>query len=196
MKEERVRKKLNLGSGLNKLKGYVNLDYNKQYKPDVVWDLTKFPLPFKNDEFDMILASHIIEHFDNPVKLMEELWRITKEGGKIIVYTPHCSHVFAFGDLTHKWYPNGYSFDRFENSPGYYSEFASFKIKKVRYSCIRHQNRGLIKIVASPINFLLNLSRFFTEFVLCRFLPIIETYYELEVDKRPLNREKDKNSYI
>lgn len=114
----------------------------------------------------------------------------------IKVYTPHCSHVFAFGDLTHRWYPNGYSFDRFENSPGYYSDFASFKIKKVNYSCIRHQKKGVIKIVASPINLLLNLNRFLTEFFLCRFLPIIEIGYELEVDKKPLNLGKDKKDYI
>lgn len=189
-------KKLNLGSGLNKLKGYINLDYNKQYNPEVVWDLNKLPLPFKDNEFDEVLASHIIEHFDNPVKIMEELWRITKENGKIKVYMPHCSHVFAFGDLTHKWYPNGYSFDMFETSPGYYSKFASFKVRKVTYSCIRHQNQGLAKLLSVPINFILNLNRLFTEFFLCRILPIIETYYELEVDKRPLNLNKDKRNYI
>lgn len=72
--------RLNLGCGLEKLKGYVNLDYNKSYKPDILWDITRLPLPFKDNRFDEILASHITEHLDNTLKVMEELFRITHGG--------------------------------------------------------------------------------------------------------------------
>ena len=38
-------KRLNVGSGTDRRKNWVNLDYNSEYHPDVIWDLTQLPLP-------------------------------------------------------------------------------------------------------------------------------------------------------
>ena len=45
-------KKLNLGSGADKKKGYVNIDWNRFNEPDVVHDLNQFPYPFSDNYFD------------------------------------------------------------------------------------------------------------------------------------------------
>jgi len=58
--------KLNLGCGYTILDGWVNLDYLDGQGVDVVHDLEKFPYPFKDNTFDKVLASHIIEHVSNP----------------------------------------------------------------------------------------------------------------------------------
>lgn len=38
-------------------------------------------LPFKDNEFDVILCNHVLEHIPNDKKAMEELYRILKPGG-------------------------------------------------------------------------------------------------------------------
>lgn len=94
-------KKLNLGSGkLDVRRGYVNLDVTNYPGTDVVWDLNKLPLPFKDNEFDEILAYSILEHI-NYVPLMDELYRILKKGCLIKIRTPHFTYCEAYADPTH-----------------------------------------------------------------------------------------------
>lgn len=108
-------KKLNLGSGIGYLKGWINLDisdkdmYGQKINVDKKHDLSKFPYPFKNNEFDYVYASHIIEHLDDPFKVLKELKRITKSGGIIHIRLPHFSNGYAHTDLTHKYRGFGWS---------------------------------------------------------------------------------------
>src|SRR5438552_19142237 len=37
-------------------------------------------LPFKDKAFDYVIASHIIEHMDDPVRFCSELMRVSKRG--------------------------------------------------------------------------------------------------------------------
>tara|TARA_Y100000310_G_C20634498_1_gene790459 strand:+ start:606 stop:1163 length:558 start_codon:yes stop_codon:yes gene_type:complete len=91
-------KRLNLGCGEFKKKGYVNVDASKRVNPDVVHNLDKFPYPFKDGEFDLIEADHVIEHLYDPFKVMAELHRILKVGGKLIIRVPHFSRGFTHPD--------------------------------------------------------------------------------------------------
>ena len=93
--------KLNLGAGkLDVREGYVNLDMEKYPGINVVWDLNKLPLPFKDDQFDEILAYSILEHV-NYVPLMDELYRILKPEGIIKIRVPHFTYMEAYADPTH-----------------------------------------------------------------------------------------------
>lgn len=83
-----MKDKLNIGCGNNILPDYVNLDREKRPGVDVVHNLNDLPLPFHKNRFNVILASHIIEHVIDPYALMEDLYRILKPGGKIIVRLP------------------------------------------------------------------------------------------------------------
>ncbi|KKL88322.1 hypothetical protein LCGC14_1925850, partial [marine sediment metagenome] len=47
------------------------------------------PLPFKDDYFDVIISSHVIEHIPNVHKYLGELKRILKINGKLIISTPN-----------------------------------------------------------------------------------------------------------
>jgi SAM-dependent methyltransferase len=51
-------------------------------------DLNKQPLPFPDDTFDLVVASHIIEHLDNPVGFFGECARVCRPGGRIYVACP------------------------------------------------------------------------------------------------------------
>ncbi|QGY45337.1 methyltransferase domain-containing protein [Maribellus comscasis] len=48
-----------------------------------------FSLPFKENVFDYIVASEIIEHVADPAKFVENLIRVLKPGGSLIVTTPY-----------------------------------------------------------------------------------------------------------
>jgi len=94
-------RKLNLGCDFDYKEGWINLD---QYpgRADIVHDLDKFPYPFKKDTFDYILASHVIEHLNNIIKVMKELWRISKPDAIIEIKVPYYKSFNAFRDITHK----------------------------------------------------------------------------------------------
>ena len=91
---------LNVGCGADTREGYVNLDKYKYPGVNVVHDLNKTPLPFKEKEFDAIIAQDILEHV-NYVKLMPELFRVLKEGGTIKIRVPHFLYRNSYTDCTH-----------------------------------------------------------------------------------------------
>ena len=45
-------------------------------------------LPFKDNSFDIIIATAIIEHLDNPSQALKEAHRVLKKEGLIIITTP------------------------------------------------------------------------------------------------------------
>lgn len=67
----------------------ASLKLAKQNHPDIQFvqaDVTN--LPFKNDSFDGVLCTQVIEHLVEPKKALNELYRILKVGGTLIVTTP------------------------------------------------------------------------------------------------------------
>ena len=109
--------KLNIGCGNDIRVGYVNLDYHAGNGVNVVHDLSKIPYPFKNNAFDEIYASHILEHIDCPIdKVMQELHRILAKDGKLIIREPHYTSPSAH-DPFHKTYWHSDIFDAFITNP-------------------------------------------------------------------------------
>ncbi len=48
-----------------------------------------FKLPFENNIFDCVIASEIIEHVVDPQLFIEELFRVVKNSGNLIITTPY-----------------------------------------------------------------------------------------------------------
>lgn len=95
--------KLNLGCGEDYKKGFVNVDVCG--KCDLKHDLNVYPYPFKDGSVSKVLAYHILEHLENPIKFFEELHRILKPLGVLEVIVPHVNaDGAAFGDFEHKNY--------------------------------------------------------------------------------------------
>ena len=92
-------KRLNLGCGLDIKEGYINLDKMEAKGVDVVWDLDKFPYPFKDNTFDEIIAFHILEHLFDYGKAMWELNRILKPNGKLHLKVPHFSDAWSHNEF-------------------------------------------------------------------------------------------------
>ena len=70
---------------------------------DIVCDITNIPEP--DESFDAILCSEVIEHLPEPIRALQELARLLRPGGKLILTAPFCS-------LTHQapfFFHTGYS---------------------------------------------------------------------------------------
>lgn len=57
-------------------------------------------MPFKDKEFDFIIASHIAEHIDDPEQFCKELARVGKRG---YIETPGAFDEFFLNEPFHKW---------------------------------------------------------------------------------------------
>jgi len=123
--------KLNIGSGNKIKKSYINLDIVKLKNVDVVWDLNKYPWPFKNDTFKEVFADNVLEHLDSIVKPLEEIYRISKKKAKIKIIVPFSPSVWSFADPTHKQFYTYFTFNYFRTNDAlnYYSP-ARFVILK------------------------------------------------------------------
>ena len=64
---------------------YVTTDLNSPLA-DVKADICN--LPFKDNEFDIILCNHVLEHIPDDTKAMQELYRVMKLGGYGIFQIP------------------------------------------------------------------------------------------------------------
>lgn len=86
---------LEIGGGSNptfckKFGNGINIDILDNELIDIVHDLRKFPYPFKDEEFGMVFNRFVIEHLGwrNVEKFVQEMFRITKQGGKAIIIAP------------------------------------------------------------------------------------------------------------
>lgn len=94
--------KLNLGCGRDIREGWVNIDSVPLPGVDHVVDLDDHPvLPFDDDSVERIEGSHVIEHLHRPLPLMQELWRVAKDGCEAVLRAPYGSSDDADEDPTH-----------------------------------------------------------------------------------------------
>ena len=103
-------KKLNIGSGLDYRKDYINIDFNKNIKADVYLDLNKQKLPFENNTIDHVKCYHVIEHLLQPEKTLQEIQRVLKVNGTAKIILPHYNLFEHHRDLTHKVFATSNSF--------------------------------------------------------------------------------------
>lgn len=77
---------------------YVTTDLNSPLA-DVKADICN--LPFNDNEFDVILCNHVLEHIPDDTKAMKELYRVLKVGGMGIFQIPQdLNRAITFEDNT------------------------------------------------------------------------------------------------
>jgi hypothetical protein len=95
--------RLNLGCGMERLDGYVNVD--RHGEPDLRHDLEVVPWPWADDSVSEILLKHVLEHLGRDpnvyLEIMKEMYRVCEDGATIRIIVPHHRHDNFFHDPTH-----------------------------------------------------------------------------------------------
>ena len=95
--------RLNLGCGMNRHEGYLNVD--RFGEPDLRHDLEDTPWPWPDDSVSEILLTHVLEHLGRDpmvyLEIMKELYRVCRDGATIRVVVPHHRHDYFLNDPTH-----------------------------------------------------------------------------------------------
>ncbi len=120
--EERFRgaKILDVGCGAKKFPGAVGIDVRSNALADVQHDLDGLPWPVPDNAFDLVLIRHCLEHLEDVPAVVEELYRITRPHGTIVVEVPHFSWCEAYSHPGHRHFFAGGSLDYFHTSNQHY----------------------------------------------------------------------------
>lgn len=94
--------KIDLACGQNRTEGYFGIDRVPGNNVDAVVDLEQFPWPIESDSAEDIVCSHYVEHTNDLIKFMDEVYRILKPGGKIKIIAPYYTSIRCWQDPTHK----------------------------------------------------------------------------------------------
>ncbi len=77
------------------IKYFPELNINDLVDVNYICDLDKEGLSlFKAERFNFVILNHVIEHVANPIKVVEELFRVTKPGGQVIISAPDKNFTF------------------------------------------------------------------------------------------------------
>lgn len=94
---------LDVGCGDNKQQGCVGMDQRKLEGVDVVHDCEKLPWPFEDDTFNRVFMVHMMEHIKPwlVIDIMNEMWRIMKPDGVLMMVMPYPGSAGHWQDPTH-----------------------------------------------------------------------------------------------
>lgn len=77
---------------------YKTVDIDPKVNPDILADAHNLPI---SDNFaDGVICTSVLEHVENPFRVVDEIYRILKPGGKCFIYVPflHAWHGSGLGE--------------------------------------------------------------------------------------------------
>jgi SAM-dependent methyltransferase len=74
---------------------YIGLDFDSSLNPEFVCDFNHEPFPFPDGSFDFVFSDSVMEHVMDPVAVMDEIYRVLKQGGRGFILVPF--HYKAHG---------------------------------------------------------------------------------------------------
>ena len=178
---------LDIGCGKHKTPGAVGLDNNPRTGADVIHDLEFTPYPFDENEFDVVVGNQVIEHIDDVMGVMAELYRITRPGGTIRLDTPHYSDIASFTDPTHRHHLTTESFAYFTGNRPDFDFYSDVRLRAVtiRVTMLKLWRALGFELLVNSCNRYpaLRFIRRFWESYLCFIIRGKTVYFEFEVLK-------------
>ena len=117
--------RLDLGSGPRTPEGFWGIDRYALPNVDIVASMDN-PLPFKMDSVDLLLASHSLEHVEDLMMTMKEIFRVCKHGAQVCIVAPYFSQGINFANPYHK-----HAFN--EHTPRFWTQNADAYIDRDEY---------------------------------------------------------------
>ena len=136
--------KVYLGAGKDHKEGYINIDSYPFEGIDIVADITK-GIHLEDSSVDFVYSQDFLEHLpsESKIPVINEIWRILKNGGTMEHYVPNAGSRNDFGSPSHLSHWNLQQFDH-------------FNVDSYRYD-VDHDYEGFIgkfrTLLAEEVNF-------------------------------------------
>lgn len=154
----KAKQVLEIGCGTGKISNFYLNNRNKVFASDISFHYLvqiqnkeihrvsahSSHMPFKEKSFDIINFTEVIEHLNNPQKALEEIHRLLKDDGKLILSTGNNRHYLSFkclnpliclenimGVYFPKFLPPRKMVDILEGVPFYHVRFAKAELIKL-----------------------------------------------------------------
>ncbi|WP_051533996.1 methyltransferase domain-containing protein [Desulfitibacter alkalitolerans] len=127
--------KIDLGSGKRRQPGYIGIDRIDIPGVDIVADINK-GIPLENDVVDYVIASHSLEHVDDLMKTMEEIYRVCKHMAIVCIVAPYFNTSLNMANPYHKQAFN-------EHTPRFFTSNNNYLIPKEDYKFPSSASWGL-----------------------------------------------------
>jgi SAM-dependent methyltransferase len=186
---------IELGCGPNKKHFHaIGIDILDYDCVDIVGDIFDVMEKIPSGSVDIVYTYHFLEHIEEIDKLLNEIYRVLSDSGKLNVIVPHFSNPFYYSDLTHKTSFGLYSFAYYSESsfkrkvPSYKKEFL-YKQDSVRLVFKSYPPRYLRHGFKKLFEYLFNINIFMQEFYeenLPYLIPCYEVSYTLSRKKNKL----------
>jgi len=111
-----------------------------------------YALPFPDGYFDGVILSEILEHIDDDVAGLREVWRVLKPGGVVAITVPHANYPFL-------WDPINWTLERTLKRPIRRGPLAGIWANHVRL----YRREGL-RAAVEAAGFVVEAERSFTHF--------------------------------
>jgi SAM-dependent methyltransferase len=117
---------LNVACG-NQKYGTHFIDLYPQREDVVKCNVESEPIPFSDEFFDEVYSENLLEHLLNPNKVLCEMVRVLKKGGKLTIITDNASFwAYHLGAKTHY---GGYEERRGKSGDKHYSLYTTWHLQ-------------------------------------------------------------------
>ena len=82
---------------------YVLMDCLEHRNVDVVADIHQLTDTFAPDSFDFLLCCDVLEHVDDPARAAEQMHKVLKPGGRLLLTTPFNYLIHGIDDVPDLW---------------------------------------------------------------------------------------------
>ncbi len=166
-----------------KVEKYVGMDLRQptfygHIEPDLAWDGEKIPLA--NESVDCAMATEFLEHYAEPEKILGEIWRVLKPGGRFFATVPFVWNLHEIPYDEYRYTP--YSLERHLTNAGY---------KNVEIKALGGWNRSFAQMIGLWLAF--SPMRRFARLILSYLLFPVYVLL-LKTDVKPIRFDGGENS--
>ena len=73
---------------------FIGIDNDPNSQADIIQDISE-ALPFKSNSFDLVILSEVLEHLEEPLRVIENIKRILKNDGFLFISSPFAFPIHA-----------------------------------------------------------------------------------------------------
>ncbi len=173
--------KIDLGCGSKKKEGFTGVDIQKLPGVDVVVNIGKEKLPFKDNSVEEMYSNECLCYVDDLEFILKEIYRVCKPKAKIHFILPHFSSIRAF-HLFNKHFFRSIDFFKFRKGDHWNPvPEISFNVEKVFIEF--DKGFQLWNYILEPLININHWTRRFYESTFLRMFPAKDIHYWLEVVK-------------